>query len=143
ATNDQRNAAKYQDMLDDYWHKRELEQVSIMEARQDLMKQQQFLFRLPSELKTAEMQAKMAGMRLDNAEKSLGYITGHLDELQSAAPLKPTNPYDWLPRVNCYRLGQTPAEASMPEWFLWCPWSVHRGNHERHGDFLCSAQPSG
>ncbi|CAE7229763.1 unnamed protein product [Symbiodinium natans] len=139
AINDKKSAAKYRDMLDDYWHKRELEQVSVMEAKRNLMKQERFLMRLPFEMKTAERMAKFAGRRLENAEKSLGYIKGHLEELTTAAPLKPTNPYERMPYVSCYRLGKTPAEAGISEWLLLCQWRLPRAPQQRRGDFLCSA----
>jgi len=144
AANDQKWAAKYREMLDDYWHKRELEQVSITEAKKDLQEQQRFLTRLPQELKTQERRAKNASRRLENAEKSLGYIRGHLEEMTSEVPLKPTNPYEKLPRARCHRIGKTPAEAGIPEGLLLHAWGPGRPRtpRQRRGDFLCSVECS-
>ncbi|CAJ1461338.1 unnamed protein product, partial [Effrenium voratum] len=111
AKGDHAKAAKYRDMLEDYYGKREREQVSIQEAKQDIAKQRRFIAKLPMEIRTTKSRLKSAGQRYENAEKMLGHIRGHLGELMSNAPLKPTNPYEKLKYVSCWRLGKTPKEA--------------------------------
>ncbi|CAJ1339910.1 unnamed protein product [Effrenium voratum] len=114
AKGDHAKAAKYRDMLEDYYGKREREQVSIQEAKQDIAKQRRFIAKLPMEIRTTKSRLKSAGQRYENAEKMLGHIRGHLDgELMSNAPLKPTNPYEKLKYASCWRLGKTPKEAGM------------------------------
>lgn len=137
ATGNKMEAAKYRDKLDDYWVKREKEEASLQEIKEDLAKQQTFINKLPGELKSTESKAKSAAKRFDRAVERLGKIRGHLDELQMNLPLKPTNPYEKLPRANCYRLGRTPAEASMasPVEF-WMLTTMPRFLQRRSGDFL-------
>eukprot|EP00913_Durusdinium_trenchii_P007329 g6889.t1 len=69
-------AAKYRDMLDDYWVKREREQAEIKE---DLTKQETFLKKLPGEIKSAQSKVKSVSKRYENAAKRLSQIKGHLD----------------------------------------------------------------
>ncbi|CAK8996733.1 unnamed protein product [Durusdinium trenchii] len=104
-------AAKYRDMLDDYWVKREREQAVIQEIKEDLTKQETFLKKLPGEIKSAQSKVKSVSKRYENAAKRLSQIKGHLEELQLNMPLRPTNPYEKLPKANCFRLGRTPVEA--------------------------------
>eukprot|EP00434_Breviolum_minutum_P033226 symbB.v1.2.029400.t1/scaffold3200.1/size61408/2 len=127
-------AAKYRDKLDDYWAKREKEEVSIQESKENLAKQEAFLNRLPGELKSTESRAKSAATRFDRAAERLEKIRGHLDELHWNVPLKPTNPYERLPRANCFRLGRTPAEASLSS-LLWMM-TFRSEQKQRRSDFL-------
>ncbi|CAJ1407272.1 unnamed protein product [Effrenium voratum] len=78
AKGDHAKAAKYRDMLEDYYGKREREQVSIQEAKQDIAKQRRFIAKLPMEIRTTKSRLKSAGQRYENAEKMLGHIRGEL-----------------------------------------------------------------